>query len=90
MSSLEVDPRVAVTRARSERTTAGVDHHRGFDPLRDEGTPTPSGYARPRIDVVSHEYRGQIHAFVSLTKAIPQGMDCTWEISDYLKERLRA
>src|SRR5262245_42738657 len=40
--------------------------------------------------VVYHEYQGQIHAFVSLTKAIPQGMDCTWEISDYLKERLHA
>ena len=38
--------------------------------------------------LVYHEYQGQIHAFLSLTKAIPQGMDCTWEIGDYLKERL--
>ena len=31
---------------------------------------------------------GQIHAFISLTKAIPQGLACTWEVADYLKARL--
>jgi hypothetical protein len=40
------------------------------------------------VDVVYHEYAGQIHAFISLTKAIPQGMTCTFEVGDYLKERL--
>jgi acetyl esterase/lipase len=58
--------------------------------LRDEGYAYAERLRAAGIDVVSHEYRGQIHAFVSLTKAIPQGMGCTWEIGDYLKERLRA
>ena len=62
----------------------------GFDPLRDEGHTYAERLRAAGVDVVYHEYQGQIHAFVSLTKAIPQGMDCTWEIGDYLKERLRA
>jgi acetyl esterase len=62
----------------------------GFDPLRDEGYAYAERLRGAGIDVVYHEYRGQIHAFVSLTKAIPQGMDCTWEIGDYLKEQLCA
>jgi acetyl esterase/lipase len=40
------------------------------------------------VDVVYREYPGQIHAFVSLTRAIPQGMACTLEIADYLRKRL--
>ena len=40
------------------------------------------------VDVVYREYPGQIHAFVSLTKAIPQGLACTMEIGDYLRARL--
>jgi acetyl esterase len=62
----------------------------GFDPLRDEGYTYAERLRAAGVDVVYHEYQGQIHAFLSLTKAIPQGMDCTWEIGDYLKERLRA
>jgi acetyl esterase len=62
----------------------------GFDPLRDDGYAYAERLRAASVDVVYHEYRGQIHAFVSLTKAIPQGMDCTWEIGDYLKEQFRA
>ena len=40
------------------------------------------------MDVVYREYPGQIHAFVSLTKAIPQGLACTLEIAEYLRKRL--
>ena len=40
------------------------------------------------VDVVYREYPGQIHAFVSLTKAIPQGLTCTLEIGDYLTQHL--
>jgi len=40
------------------------------------------------VDVVSHEYPGQIHAFVSLTKVIPEGLVCTVETADYLSRRL--
>ena len=60
----------------------------GFDPLRDEGLAYAERLRNAGVDVTYHEYPGQIHAFVSLTKAIPQGLACTWEIGDYLRERL--
>lgn len=60
----------------------------GFDPLRDEGRAYGDRLREAGVDVVFREYPGQIHAFVSLTKAIPQGMACTLEIADYLRKRL--
>ena len=60
----------------------------GFDPLRDEGRVYADRLREAGVDVVYHEYPGQIHAFVSLTKAIPQGMACTLEVADYLRRRL--
>ncbi len=61
----------------------------GFDPLRDEGEAYAEKLREAGVDVVYREYPGQIHAFVSLTKAIPQGMACTLEIAEYLRRRLR-
>jgi len=60
----------------------------GFDPLRDEGRAYGDRLRAAGVDVVYREYPGQIHAFVSLTKAIPQGMAATLEIADYLRRRL--
>jgi len=60
----------------------------GFDPLRDEGRAYADRLAQAGVDVVHREYPGQIHAFVSLTKAIPQGLACTQEIAEYLHRRL--
>jgi acetyl esterase len=60
----------------------------GFDPLRDEGRAYADALRRAGVEVVYREFPGQIHAFVSLTKAIPQGMTCTLEIADYLRKRL--
>ena len=60
----------------------------GFDPLRDEGRAYAERLRAAGVDVVHREYSGQIHAFVSLTKAIPQGLACTLEIGDYLRQRL--
>jgi acetyl esterase len=60
----------------------------GFDPLRDEGRAYGDRLRRAGVDVVEREYPGQIHAFVSLTKAIPQGLACTLEIAEYLRRRL--
>ncbi len=60
----------------------------GFDPLRDEGRAYGDRLRADGVDVVHREYPGQIHAFVSLTKAIPQGMACTLEIAEYLRQRL--
>jgi acetyl esterase len=61
----------------------------GFDPLRDEGQAYAEKLREAGVDVVYREYPGQIHAFVSLTKAIPQGLACTLEIAEYLRQRLR-
>lgn len=60
----------------------------GFDPLRDEGRLYADRLREAGVDVVYHEYPGQIHAFISLTKVIPQGMACTLEVADYLRRRL--
>ena len=60
----------------------------GFDPLRDEGLAYAERLRAAGVDVVYREYPGQIHAFVSLTKAIPQGLACTMEIGDYLRSHL--
>jgi acetyl esterase len=60
----------------------------GFDPLRDEGHAYADKLRQSGVDVVDREYPGQIHAFISLTKAIPQGMACTLEIAEYLRKRL--
>ena len=60
----------------------------GFDPLRDEGRAYADRLRQAGVDVVYREYPGQIHAFVSLTRAIPQGLACTLEIADYLRQRL--
>jgi acetyl esterase len=60
----------------------------GFDPLRDEGRAYGDRLREAGVDVVHREYPGQIHAFVSLAKVIPQGMACTLEIAEYLRRRL--
>ena len=60
----------------------------GFDPLRDEGQAYAERLRAAGVDVAHREYAGQIHAFVSLTRAIPQGLACTLEIGDYLGQRL--
>jgi acetyl esterase len=60
----------------------------GFDPLRDEGHAYADRLRAANVEIVYHEYPGQIHAFVSLTKAIPQGLACTAEIGDFLRKRL--
>jgi acetyl esterase len=60
----------------------------GFDPLRDEGHAYADRLREAGVDVTHREYPGQIHAFVSLTRAIPQGLACTLAIGDYLRERL--
>lgn len=61
----------------------------GFDPLRDEAKAYGDRLTLSGVDVVHHEYPGQIHAFVSLTKAIPQGLDATREVADYMRRHFR-
>jgi acetyl esterase len=60
----------------------------GFDPLRDEGKAYADRLRAAGVEVVYREFPGQIHAFVSLTKAIPQGMTATLEVAEFLRKRL--
>ncbi len=59
----------------------------GFDPLRDDGALYAQKLTQAGVDVTFHEYPGQTHAFVSLTKAIPQGPKANHEIADYMRRQ---
>ncbi len=62
----------------------------GFDPLRVEGHAYAERLRQAGVEVQYHEYPGQIHAFVSLTRVIPQGLAATREVADFLRARLVA
>ena len=67
---------------RPARSAAGPDRHRRLRSVARRGAAYGERLRAAGVDVVYREYPGQIHAFVSLTKAIPQGMACTREIGD--------
>ena len=62
----------------------------GFDPLRDDGRLYAERLTSAGVDVTAHEYPGQIHGFLSLTKAIPQGLQATREVADYIGRQFQA
>jgi len=57
----------------------------GFDPLRDDARLYAEKLSAAGVDVIFHEYTGQIHAFMTLTKAIPAGLEATREVADYMR-----
>lgn len=57
----------------------------GFDPLRDEARAYADRLVDAGVDVTFHEYPGQIHGFMMLAKAIPQGLEATREAADYMR-----
>ena len=59
----------------------------GFDPLRDDARLYADSLSNAGVDVVFHEYTGQIHAFMTLTKAIPTGLVAIRETADYMRRR---
>jgi len=61
----------------------------GFDPLRDDGDAYGERLLAEGVEVKQIQYPGQIHAFVSLCKVIPQGNACINDIADWLKEKWR-
>jgi acetyl esterase len=60
----------------------------GFDPLLDDGRLYAERLEEAGVPVVYREFPGQIHAFVSLTRVIPQGDACLRELADWLRTRL--
>lgn len=61
----------------------------GFDPLRDEALAYAGRLREAGVDVVLHEYPGQIHGFLMLAKAIPQGLVAIREAADYMRRTWR-
>lgn len=57
----------------------------GFDPLRDEAKEYGDRLAAAGTDVTYHEYPGQIHGFMMLAKAIPEGLKATREAANYMR-----
>ncbi|MBW8638863.1 alpha/beta hydrolase [Hoeflea sp. WL0058] len=57
----------------------------GFDPLRDEGTTYANRLRADGIDVHHLVYDGQIHGFVSFSRAIPGAIDCQRAMSNWLQ-----
>ncbi|MHA1127486.1 MAG: alpha/beta hydrolase [Alphaproteobacteria bacterium] len=57
----------------------------GFDPLRDDGDMYAERLIADGIEVKHIQYDGQIHAFISLCKVIPQSNACIHEVAEWLK-----
>lgn len=60
----------------------------GHDPLRDEAEFYSEALTKAGVTVEHVEYRGQIHAFVSLAAAIPQANHAIKRVADWVKPRL--
>ena len=60
----------------------------GFDPLLDDGRHYAERLEAAGTPVVYREFPGQIHAFISLTRVIPQGNECLREAASWLRSRL--
>ncbi|MCB1389779.1 MAG: alpha/beta hydrolase [Rhodobacteraceae bacterium] len=60
----------------------------GHDPLFDDGNAYHAALRAAGVDSTLVPFPGQVHAFVSARRAIPQGVQATRAISDWLKARL--
>lgn len=60
----------------------------GHDPLWDDGLAYAQALSDAGVDVQLITYEGQVHAFMSLTKVIPQGRDAVDKAADWLQARL--
>ncbi|MDP6565902.1 MAG: alpha/beta hydrolase [Alphaproteobacteria bacterium] len=83
-----LDPRVSplLTEDLSDQPPALVVTA-GFDPLRDEGQQYAERLRQGGVAVTELPYDGQIHGFVSMCKAIPQGNQCIHGIAEWLRGR---
>jgi len=87
-ADLVTDPRVSPARAQKlHGQPPALIVTCGFDPLRGEGKRYADRLADSGCGVTYHEYSGQIHAFMSLARAIPEALDCQREIADFVRRR---
>ena len=61
----------------------------GHDPLYDDGVSYADALRKAGVDAELVDYEGQVHAFLSLTKAIPQGREAVTLCARWLKQRLQ-
>ena len=83
------DPRVAPLMsphlARQPRALVVVAGH---DPLWDDGLMQADALQKAGVDVTVHRFPGQIHAFVSARRAIPQGRAAVTRLSRWLRSNI--
>lgn len=83
------DPRVApVLSDTLARQPQALILHAGHDPLWDDGTMQAQALERAGVAVTLLPYPGQVHAFISARRAIPQARHATSAVSDWLRARL--
>jgi len=84
----QTDPRMAP--ARSPHLAASPPTliiTAGHDPLRDDGAEHAERLRALGVPVEYHDYPGQIHAFVSVRRAIPDGRAAVSRIARWLRDR---
>ncbi|MCC6002292.1 MAG: alpha/beta hydrolase [Pararhodobacter sp.] len=62
----------------------------GHDPLRDDGAEHATRLQQAGVDVTYREFPGQIHVFVSVRRAIPEGRAAVTWMAGWLAQRLGA
>lgn len=62
----------------------------GHDPLRDDGAEHAERLRALGVPVEYREFPGQIHAFLSVRKAIPEGIEAVSVVANWLRARLTA
>lgn len=60
----------------------------GHDPLRDDGAQHAERLRAAGVEAIYREYPGQIHVFLSVRKAIPEGRAALTEAAGWLRGRL--
>ncbi len=60
----------------------------GFDPLVDDGIAYAEKLGSAGVDVVHRHFPGQVHAFINLTKVVPEGSVALREISAWIKAKI--
>ena len=58
----------------------------GYDPLWDDGKAYAEKLKSDGVDVTHRHFPGQIHAFVNITKVVPEGTLALQEISKWMKD----
>lgn len=82
------DPRIAPARSpHLHAAPPALILTAGHDPLRDQGAAHAARLRDAGVPVVLREYPGQIHAFLSLRRAIPEGRAALAEAAAWLAER---